>query len=88
MGKVKSLQEELYAKQAELIGIGKEKNGKLDLINQFNARAQELKEKINSLEVRKDGIQSRIDNVQEEIDEQNASLHEKTKPQMGRGKVI
>ncbi len=79
MGKVKSLQEELYAKQAELIGIGKEKNGKLDLINQFNARAQELKEKINSLEVRKDGIQSRIDNVQEEIDEQNASLHEKTK---------
>ena len=79
MGKVKSLQEELYAKQAELIGIGKEKNGKLDLINQFNARAQELKEKINSLEVRKDGIQNRIDNVQEEIDEQNASLHEKTK---------
>ena len=51
-----------------LIGIEKEKNGKLDLINQFNARAQELKEKINSLEVRKDGIQNRIDNVQEEID--------------------
>ena len=79
MDKVKSMQEELYAKQSELIGIGKEKNGKLDLIKQFNSRASEIKEKINSLEVRKNAIQERIDNIQEEIDEQKAELHEKTK---------
>ena len=79
MDKVKSMQEELYGKQSELIGIGKEKNGKLDLIKQFNTRASELKEKISSLEVRKNAIQERIDNIQEEIDEQKAALHEKTK---------
>ena len=79
MDKVKALQEELYSKQSELIGIGKEKNGKVELIKQFNSRASELKEKINSLEVRKNAIQERIDNIQEEIDEQKAILHEKTK---------
>ena len=79
MDKVKSMQDELYNKQAELIGIGKEKNGKLELIKQFNSRASELKEKINSLNVRKDAIQERIDNIQEEIDEQRALLHSKEK---------
>ena len=79
MDKVKAMQEELYAKQAELIGIGKEKNGKQDLINQFNSRATEIKEKINSLEGKKRAIQERIDNIQEEIDEIDATLHEKTK---------
>ena len=79
MDKVKAMQEELYSKQSELIGIGKEKNGKLDLIKQFNTRASELKEKISSLEVRKNAIQERIDNIQDEIDEQKAALHDKTK---------
>lgn len=79
MDKVKSMQEELYSKQAELIGIGKEKNGKLDLIKQVNQRALELKEKINILEGRKRSIQERIDDIQDNIDEQKAALHEKTK---------
>jgi len=79
MDKVKSMQEDLYNKQSELIGIGKEKNGKLELINQFNIRASEIKEKVNSLNVRKDAIQERIDTAQEEIDEQNAALHIKTR---------
>ncbi len=79
MDKVKSMQEELYAKQAELIGIGQEKNGKLELIKQQNQQALILKEKINNLEGRKRAIQERIDNLQEEIDEQNATLHSKTK---------
>lgn len=79
MDKVKSMQEELYSKQAELIGIGKEKNGKLDLIKEHNLRSSEIKEKINTLEARKNTIQERIDTVQEEIDEQKALLHEKTK---------
>ncbi len=79
MDKVKSMQDELYSKQAELIGIGQEKNGKLELIKQQNAQALILKEKISSLEIKKNANQERIDNLQEEIDEQNASLHSKTK---------
>ena len=79
MDKAKALNEELYAKQSELIGIGQEKNGKLELIKQFNLRSSEIKEKLNSLEVRKNAIQERIDNIQEEIDEQKAVLYEKTK---------
>ena len=77
--KVKSLNDELYSKQAQLIGIGQEKNGKLELIKQSNLRASELKEKIQTLEVRRNAIQERIDNLQDEIDEQKAVLHEKTK---------
>lgn len=79
MEKAKALQDELYEKQAELIGIGKEKNGKLDLLKTYNATATEIKEKINSLNVKKAAIQERIDNAQEEIDDQNAALHGKTK---------
>ena len=79
MGKVKAMQEELYTKQADLIGIGKEKNGKLEVVKQLNTRQTELKEKISSLEAKKAAVQERIDNVQEEIDETEASLHEKTK---------
>jgi len=79
MDKVKEMQDELYSKQAELIGIGKEKNGKLELVKQANSRASEIKEKIASLESRKNTIQERIDNLQEEIDEFNAELHVKTK---------
>lgn len=79
MDKVKSMQDDLYAKQAELIGIGKEKNGKLDLIKEHNQRASEIKEKINNLEARKSTIEERIDNLQDEIDEQKAVLRDKTK---------
>ncbi len=79
MDKVKAMQDELYAKQASLLAIGQEKNGKLELIKQQNQQALIMKEKINSLEGRKAAIQERIDNLQEEIDEQNAILHEKTK---------
>ncbi len=79
MGKVKAMQEELYTKQADLIGIGKEKNGKLEVVKQLNTRQTELKEKITSLEAKKSAIQERIDNIQEEIDETEAALHEKTK---------
>ncbi|MCR4734258.1 MAG: AAA family ATPase [Treponema sp.] len=79
MDKVKVMQEDLYAKQAELIGIGKEKNGKLELIKQANQRASELREKINNLEGRCISIQDRIDDIQENIDEEKAALHEKTK---------
>ncbi len=79
MDKAKALNEELYAKQSELIGIGQEKNRKLELIKQFNLRSSEIKEKLSSLEVRKTAIQERIDNIQEEIDEQKAVLYEKTK---------
>ncbi len=79
MDKQKNMQEQLYQKQAELIGIGKEKNGKLELIKSANARASELKQKISSLEIRKNSIQERIDNIQEEIDSNNAELHQKTK---------
>lgn len=79
MDKVKAMQEELYAKQAELVGIGKEKNGKMELVKQFNSRSSEIKEKINSLNVRKNASQERIDTFQDEIDEQNATLHDKEK---------
>ena len=83
MDKVKELQNQLYAKQGELIGIGQEKNGKLELIKQANARAGEIKEKISGLEIKIAAIQERIDNLQDEIDEHNANLHEKNKQLQG-----
>ncbi len=79
MDKVKAMQDDLYSKQANLLAIGQEKNGKLELIKQQNQQALIMKEKINSLEGRKSAIQERVDNIQEEIDEQNAGLHSKTK---------
>ncbi len=79
MDKVKAMQDELYSKQAKLLAIGQEKNGKLELIKQQNSQALIMKGKINSLDGRCSAIQERIDNLQEEIDEQNAALHIKTK---------
>ncbi|MBR7063965.1 MAG: AAA family ATPase, partial [Treponema sp.] len=79
MDKVKSMQETVYAKQADLIGIQKEKNGKEDLIKQLNERASESKEKLLSLERNKKNIQESIESLDEEIDEKNARLHEKEK---------
>ena len=79
MDKVKAMQEDLYNKQASLLAIGQEKNGKLELIKQQNQQALVMKEKLNSLEGRCAAIQERIDTVQEEIDENNAALHEKNK---------
>ena len=79
MDKVKAMQDDLYAKQASLLAIGQEKNGKLELIKQQNQQALIMKEKLNSLEGRCSAIQERIDTVQEEIDENNAALHLKNK---------
>ena len=83
MDKVKELQNKLYNKQGLLIGIGQEKNGKLELIKQANSRASEIREKVSGLEVKIAAIQERIDNLQEEIDEHNANLHEKNKQLQG-----
>ena len=79
MDKVRTMQEQVYAMQAELIGIQKEKNGKLDLVNQYNSRAREIKEKIAALEAHKKSVEERIESLEEEIGEQEASLHEKSK---------
>ena len=79
MDKVKSMQDLLYQKQAEQIGLAKEQNGKLELIKQANSRALEIKEKLNNLEGRKRSLEDRIESIQEEIDENNASLHSKKK---------
>ena len=79
MDKVRNMQEQIYAMQAELIGIQKEKNGKLDLVNQYNSRAREIKEKIAALEAHKKSVEERIESLEEEIGEQEASLHEKAK---------
>ena len=79
MDKVRNMQEQVYAMQAELIGIQKEKNGKLDLVNQYNSRAREIKEKSAALEAHKKSIEERIESLEEEIGEQEASLHEKAK---------
>ena len=79
MDKVKAMQEEVYAKQADLIGIQKEKSGKQDLIQQFNVRLSESKEKLEQLEAHKKAIGAQIDALNDEIDEKNAQLYEKTK---------
>ncbi len=79
MDKVKEMQQQVYSKQSELIGIQKEKSGKLDIAKQFNAHASEIREKIGQLEAHKKAIQERIDDLNEEIDAQEASLHEKNK---------
>ncbi|MDE5897862.1 MAG: AAA family ATPase, partial [Treponemataceae bacterium] len=79
MDKVKEMQESVYAMQAELIGIQKEKNGKLDLVKQCNSRAREIKEKIGQLEARQKSVQEAADSLQEEIDAQEAELYGKAR---------
>jgi chromosome segregation protein len=88
MDKVKAMQEQVYAKQADLIGIQKEKSGKQDLVKQFNVRSSEIKEKVGQLEAHKKTIQEQIDSLNEEIDDQEAQLHEKTKQLAGIQKNI
>ena len=79
MDKVREMQEKVYSMQTELIKIQTEKSGKLNLINQFNATASEIKAKIANLEVRRDAIQETIDTLEEEIDSQESELHSKEK---------
>lgn len=79
LGKVKEMQDEVYRAQSELIGIGKEKNGKLDLQKQFSSRQKEINEKLAALEAHKKTIQDRIDELNEEADEAESNLHEKVK---------
>ena len=79
MDKVKAMQEAVYAKQADLIGIQKEKNGKQDLIKQFNVRTAESKEKLAQLEAHKKTMQEQIDDLNKELDEKNVLLREKEK---------
>ncbi|QTQ11397.1 AAA family ATPase [Treponema parvum] len=88
MDKVKAMQEEVYEKQAGLIGIQKEKNGKLDLAKQFNERSGEIKEKIAQLEAHEKAVQTRIDDLNDEIDERSAGLHEKDGQLSGISKNI
>ena len=59
MDKVKAMQDDLYNKQANLLAIGQEKNGKLELIKQQNQQALLMKEKLNALEGRRAAIQFR-----------------------------
>ena len=79
MDKVKSMQDLLYQKQAEQLGLAKEQNGKIELIKQANSRSLEIKEKLNNLEGRKRSLEERIESIQEEIDENHAALHNKKK---------
>ncbi len=79
LDKVKEMQEKVYSMQAELVGIGQARNGKLEMVNNLNSHARELKAKISTLEVRLSSIQENIENIQEEIDEQEAELHQKEK---------
>ncbi|MCR5494056.1 MAG: AAA family ATPase [Treponema sp.] len=79
MDKVKEMQEKVYSMQAELIRIQQEKSGKVDLSNQLNSQARTIKEKIATLEIRKNAIEENIENLQDEIDEQEAELHSKEK---------
>ncbi|MBQ9629998.1 MAG: chromosome segregation protein SMC, partial [Treponema sp.] len=79
MDKVKSMQENVYSKQSDLIGIQQEKNGKEALIKQFNERSTESKEKLEQLETHKSSIQDAITNLNEEIDEKNARVYESQK---------
>ena len=79
MDKVKAMQETLYSKQAELLAIGREKNGKLELIKQQNQQSLILREKINNLEGKVRAIDERVSSIQDDIDDQNASLHQKIK---------
>lgn len=79
MDKVKEMQEQVYAKQAELVGLGQAKNGKEEMAKNLNSQARGIKEKIATLEVRISNLQESIENLQEEIDEQEAELHRKEK---------
>lgn len=77
MSSAKAMQEELYAKQAELIGIEKEKNGKEDIIKQFSFRASEINEKIAELQAHKKTIEETIASLENEIAQKNKELSEK-----------
>ncbi len=76
---VNEMQNEVYRLQAEIIAIQTEKSGKLEMEKQFNARAQEITEKITQLELAKKKIQDRIDELNDEIGDAESELHDKKK---------
>ncbi len=79
MDKVREMQELVYTKQAELVGLGQAKNGKMEMANNLNRQSRDLKGKIGALEARISIVQENLENIQEEIDEQEADIHKKEK---------
>lgn len=76
---VDAMQREVSAKQADIIGLQKEKVGKQEILRQYAVRAQEAAEKIGQLEARRRAITEEVESLTEEIDEEGASLYEKEK---------
>ena len=77
--KKKELQTKFNDLQVELARVQIEKTNKLQRAQEYNLQANQIKEKIGILEVKKDSIQDKIDTFNEEIDEREADLHSKTK---------
>ena len=77
--KIKGLQTKMNSLQIELATTQTEKTNKLQRSQEYNLQANQIKEKIGILEVKKQSIQEKIDTYNEEIDEQEADLHSKTK---------
>ncbi len=77
--KIKTLQEQINARQQEAIKILAEQNGKKAMVKQLREHQSELKEKIGQLENRIKNVQERVDGYTEEIDDLNSELHDKNK---------
>ena len=77
--KIKSLQDQVAAGTEEILKIQGEKNLKVELQKQFNARQSEINEKISQIESHRKSVQERIDGLNEELGEAESGIHEKEK---------
>ncbi|MBR6296472.1 MAG: AAA family ATPase [Treponema sp.] len=77
--KIKSLNDQLTAKQTETIKLQAEQSGKKDLVKQIKQQQIGIREKIGQLENRIKNTTERIDEYNQDIDSLNADLYEKKK---------
>ena len=77
--RIKALQEQVNAKEQEVIKITTDQTGKKAMAKQLRDHQSEVREKIGQIENRIKNVRERIEEYNEEIDSQNAELHEKNK---------
>ena len=77
MDKIKDSEKQFHEFQSQLISIGAEKNGKLELVKQLSSQLAQIKDKINHINGKRKSLEDRISELTDEIDEQNSELFAK-----------
>ncbi|MGL4981914.1 MAG: chromosome segregation SMC family protein, partial [Treponemataceae bacterium] len=79
MDEMNSLQLQTVEIQKKMITLQAEQNSKKEMLKVLSAREHEIKQKIATLEGRKQNLESKIENMQEDIDDQENSARDLNK---------